>query len=259
MKVKTCLRYPGGKFYAANKINSFLNVPHDEFREPFAGGLSIFLFKDPMSKLNWINDIDKELINFYKIIQDSDTRAKLYRLLDKEFVNKNRYKEVKEMLPATDVERAFKFFYLNRTSFSGIMKNPRWGYALGSSTPPRKWIKIIEPVAMKLKGVKITHLDFSKVILAKPKYKQVLLYLDPPYYSAAKFLYTHDFKETDHIRLAKLLKKTKFKFVLSYDDCKEVRNLYRWANIYKINFTYFISEARRQKKKELIITNFKTF
>ncbi len=257
MKVKTCLRYPGGKFYASNKIKKFLEIKHDEYREVFAGGLSVFLAKELAPKLNWINDIDKDLINFYKIIQNQDARKQLYQLLDKEVANRDRHKEVKERVPKTKIEEAFRFFYLNRTSFSGIMKNPRWGFALGSSIPPYKWTKTIEPVAQKLKDVKITNLDFSDVILAKSENSGVLMYLDPPYYNAAKSLYTNDFKGGDHIRLANLLRETRFKFVLSYDDCPGVRKLYDWANISQINFTYFMSEGRRKKTNEVVITNFK--
>ena len=56
--------------------------------------------------------------------------------------------------------------------------------------------------------------------------------------------------------LRNLLKKTKYNFILSYENSDAVKNLYNWANIYEINFRYFMSEARRQEGKELIITNF---
>jgi len=252
--IKTCLRYPGGKFYGFKVLEPFLVVPHNEFREVFVGGASIYLGKSK-SNINWVNDIDKELINFYKVISNDKTKIELYKLLYNEKANKERHTEVLKMKVNTNVENAFKYFYLNRTSFSGIMNKPRWGYALGSSVTPEKWKELIEPVSKKMKDVKITSLDFRQVINTKSQ-NNVLLYLDPPYFKASKSIYKNEFKLKDHEDLCDLLKKTKFKFILSYENTPEIKKMYDWANIHETNFTYFMSEARRQNGCELIITNF---
>ena len=257
MKVKTCLRYPGGKFYGLKKIRPFLKVNHDEYREPFIGGGSVFLDKELVPNVNWINDIDEELINFYQVIQNKENRLKLFSLLENEVATKERHKQVKSMIIDDNIKAAFRFFYLNRTSFSGIMVKPRWGYAIGSSVPPEKWTKIIKPVAEKLQGVKITNLDFREVIQLESKHKNVLLYLDPPYFKASKSIYNHEFSLDDHLDLCDQLKATKFKFVLSYKNCEEIKKLYNWAYINELDWTYFMSEARRQEGKELLISNFK--
>ena len=68
-RIKNCLRYPGGKFYGFKFLEPFLETPHNEFREPFVGGGSVFLGKSLVKK-NWVNDNDKELITFYKVISD---------------------------------------------------------------------------------------------------------------------------------------------------------------------------------------------
>ena len=256
-RIKTCLRYPGGKFYGYKRFQHFLEIPHEEYREPFVGGASVFLGKKLASKLNWINDKDEELINFYNIIKNDGDRKGLSSLLSNEVANKERHLEVRQFNPKNDVERAFKYFYLNRTSFSGIMNNPRWGYMIGSSVTPDKWPQIIIPVGEKLKNAKITSFDFRKVITSKTKNRSVLIYLDPPYFKASKAIYTHEFKMNDHQDLMKLLKDTKYKFVLSYNDDEELRQMYDWASIYKLDWVYYMSEARREKGKELIITNFK--
>lgn len=252
---RTCLRYPGGKFYGVKHIRQFYNTPHNEYREVFLGGGSVFLDKPKLDKNNWLNDIDSELINFYKIIKSPASRKRLYALIDGEVATKERHAEVKEMTPKNNVERAFKYFYLNRTSFSGIMNKPRWGYAIGSSVTPDRWVDIIDPVAQKLAGTELTSVDFREMI-EKPSDNEVLLYLDPPYYKASKAIYNNEFSEEDHIDLMKLLKKTKFKFILSYENSPEIRELYKWANIHEISFRYYMSEARRQDGNELIITNF---
>lgn len=253
-KIKTCLRYPGGKFYGFKVIKPFLGVPHDEFREVFVGGASVFLGKD-LAKNNWINDKDRELITFYKVVTDDPKRAKLFKLIKNEVATRERHGEVLKFQPKNDIDVAFKYFYLNRTSFSGIMNKPRWGYALGSSVTPNRWVDLIEPVAEKMKHIKITSDDFRKVITAGSK-NGVLLYLDPPYLQASKSIYKNEFTRQDHIDLRNLLKRTEFNFILSYENCGEVKQMYSWAKIHETSFTYFMSEARRQNGSELIITNF---
>jgi DNA adenine methylase len=254
LRTKTCLRYPGGKFYGFKVIKPFLEVPHTEFREVFAGGSSVFLGKD-LVKTNWINDKDQELITFYKVITDDFKRAKLFKLIKNEVATKERHGEVINFKPKNEIEVSFKYFYLNRTSFSGIMNKPRWGYALGSSVTPNRWIDLIEPVAAKMRHAKITSEDFRKVIKKGSKNK-VLLYLDPPYFKASKSIYKNEFTMQDHMDLRDILFDTNFKFILSYENCNEIKKMYDWAKIHETSFTYFMSENRRQVGSELIITNF---
>jgi DNA adenine methylase len=230
-------------------------VSHDEYREPFVGGASIFLAKSLAKNLNWLNDKDKELTNFYHIIADSKTAEKLYELIDGEYVSKERYAQVKQLKPKNEVEKAFKYFYLNRTSFSGIMVNPRWGYLIGSSLTPENWVSRIQPVAEKLQHALITNLDFRDV-LTKDSSDRVLCYIDPPYLVASKSIYSENFNHNDHHDLAELLQNAKFKFVLSYENSDEVRSLYSWANLHHSSWVYYLSEDRRQDGRELIITNF---
>ncbi len=145
-KVKTPFRYPGGKFYALKYILPFIaKIPHDEYREPFVGGGSVFFGKVP-TKTNWVNDIDGELINIYKAIQNPATRKKLINLLKNEGANPIRYKEVRSLKPKGSLERAYRYYYLNRTSFSGKMISASWGYREKRSIPPHRWSEVIEPI-----------------------------------------------------------------------------------------------------------------
>lgn len=254
MKIKTCLRYPGGKFYGAKIILPLLNINHSEYREPFIGGGSIFLAKEKAEGTNWINDKDDELINFYKVIQNEITANSLYAMLENEYVDKIRYSEILNFEPSSSIERAFKYFYLNRTSFSGIMNKPRWGYLIGSSLTPENWVSRIKPVADKLRDTKITCADFRELLLDGNE--NVLCYIDPPYYVAAKGIYRIDFTLDDHNDLCEILKNAKFKFVLSYENSPIINDMYKWANIRTESWVYYLSENRRQDGKELIISNF---
>ena len=70
-------RYPGGKLKAIKFIRPFWNqIEHDEYREPFVGGGSVYIAKEPV-QFNWINDLDNDLIAFYKVISDDKERKNI--------------------------------------------------------------------------------------------------------------------------------------------------------------------------------------
>lgn len=259
-RTRSPFRYPGGKFYAIKYFEPIWNgVEHDEFREVFLGGGQVF-FAKPRVKHVWLNDIASELIHTYKTIQDKRSRRELIQALSSEYVDKPRYAAVRSWKPLTALERAHRFYYLNRTSYSGIMHNPNWGYHPLNSAPPASWVKFIAAAGPKLEGVKITSVDFTEVISTPARGKSTFLYLDPPYVDAdQKRAYQHSFTLKDHERLAKALKKTKHKFLLSYDDCPTARKLYSWANILQEKWWYCTANKKATTRKmgvELLITNF---
>lgn len=263
-KVLLPFRWAGGKFYALKILERFWKkIEHDEYREPFLGGGSVFWAKEK-ADINWINDIDAELIFTLEFISNFKQRDKLLELFEDEAeASKEKHAKVKGHIPSSDLEKAYRYYYLNRTSYSGKMKNPSWGYKPKRSLPPPRWKERIIPCSEKLQGVNLTSLDFEEVIQAPAQGRKVLMFLDPPYFKAKQENhYVKSFKMDDHVRLAKVLKKTKHKFFLTYDDCDEIREFYSWANIYEINFFYRLdnsndNDKKRKKGNELVITNYK--
>lgn len=262
-KILLPFRYPGGKYYALKLINPVIHsVEYDEYREPFFGGGAVF-WGNKKVRYNWINDLYKDLYSTLLVIQDPQKREQLIEFFDGELeATREQYEKVKTMIPQNEIEEAYKFYYLNRTSFSGKMKSPSWGYRPKRSLPPYRWKERIVPCGEKLEDVQITNYDFETVICAPAQGKQVMLFVDPPYYLAkSDSHYVCDMSEEDHIRLATVLKNTSHKFVLTYDDCKEIRELYNWANIHDLQFFYRIDNSQhtdnqRKVGAELIITNF---
>lgn len=258
------LRYPGGKHYAIDILEPFFSRPHKEYREPFAGGATVFFNKDK-TEVNWLNDLDSELVCFYQIIQDPVTGNDLIKSFEEEpEATKERWHEVFEMKAESDFDKAWKYYFLNRTSFSGKLVSASWGYRPKRSLPPFRWHERLKPTMDKLSNVKLTNLDFEKVILEDSKFHndEVLIYVDPPYFLPPKNKhYRHGLNLEDHERLAETLKKTKYKFFLTYDDCPQIRELYKWANVYELKFFYRVqnsnfSSGSRKMGFELIITNF---
>ncbi len=254
-------RYPGGKHYAINMLRPFWRAAqHGEYREPFAGGATVFFNKE-RAKRNWLNDKDSELISTYKVIADPILREKLVKRLSKEEASPERWREVLSFKPKNEFEVAFKYYYLNRTSFSGKLISPAWGYRPKRSLPPDRWCERIIPCGKKLQDIKLSSTGFEKVISA-PSPEEVLMYVDPPYFAPPKRKhYRHGLDHEDHLNLCDLLKQTKHQFFLTYDDVPEVRKIYKWANIYPAKFFYRVDNSNVQSGSrrigfELIIANY---
>lgn len=253
-------RYPGGKFYALKFIIPFLNAyPHDEYREPFVGGGSVFYGK-PKAEHNWLNDLEGDVIETYAAFQNYERSEHLINRVKIEIASRERHAEIKSFVPKDKDDIAFRTYYLNRTSYSGIIHKPAWGYAIGASSPPENWHRFIRGANRKLSDVELTSLDFSQVLQAPARGKRILMYLDPPYFLAdQKRAYTKSFKLEDHLRLEKMLRNLNCAFLLSYDDCQQIRDLYSWAHIYEQSWFYNTANSSGPRKigKELFITNYR--
>ncbi|NJL90603.1 MAG: DNA adenine methylase [Coleofasciculaceae cyanobacterium SM2_1_6] len=246
--INSPFRYAGGKFYARKLILEYIPY-HVSYVEPFAGGASIF-FAKAKSLQNWINDIDKDVVNVYIHIRDYPEQ--LASALSEEVATKERHEFYKnQFIPQNDLERAIRWYYLNRTSYSGIMnmKNCYWGYGEKYSMRPENWGKNIFRTSDKLQKVKITNLDFEQVIDGAED--GAFLFIDPPYFNADqdKF-YSHSFSKEDHFRLQGILLKHRHRvnFLLTYDNCIEIKNMYKWANsINEKEWNYTINRTDDQK------------
>jgi len=249
--INSPFRYAGGKFYARNLILE--HIPsHSNYIEPFAGGASIFFAKSK-AKNNWLNDIDEALINTYLIIRDRPEELIAYLAGEQASKERHTYYK-KKFAPQNNLEAAARWFYLNRTSYSGIMKlqNCYWGYGEKYSMRPENWGRNILRTSAKLQNIEITCFDFEQVIKVVPDGS--FLFIDPPYFNAdqEKF-YTHSFSKNDHYRLVQLLRehKDRIKFLLTYDNSLEVREMYDWATqIYDKEWNYTINRTDDQKNNQ---------
>jgi len=287
--INSPFRYAGGKFYARKLI--LTHIPeHTHYIEPFSGGASIFFAKNKVIN-NQLNDLDVNLINTLKIIRDNPNG--LIEFLKVRFVKDSRIpkKYVKgvslgsplpaskelhsffkhEYKPKNELETAGRWFYLNRTTYSGIMnfQNMYWGYGDKYSMQPKNWPANILRTSSKLQNIQLTSIDFEEVIDNAPD--NTLLFIDPPYYSADqdKF-YTHSFLLEDHHRLERCLRRNANRLFLfvTYDNIDEVKRLYNWMpEIHDKEWNYCIQrtddqkngtskKGERYKGKEIFILNY---
>ncbi|MEW6204489.1 MAG: DNA adenine methylase [Pseudomonadota bacterium] len=250
--INSPFRWPGGKFYARKIIESYFPT-HQTYVEPFLGGGSIFFHKNKTK--SYLNDFDEELINCYLHIRDNV--LDLINILKDEIATKDRHSWYKnEFKPTNDLERAARYYYLNRTSYSGIMvdQNCYFGYGDKYSMRPENWPRQLLKNEAKLRNVEITNLDFEQFIYSLPFDQELFIFLDPPYYNADqdKF-YRAAFTREDHHRLALCLKNLpkNVKFLLTYDNSPEVHELYDWADhATPHEWNYVISRTDDQKNKK---------
>lgn len=122
MFYKPLLRWAGGKRWLAAKIHNLVPDKYNDYYEPFCGSCAVFfaLYESLKGKKIFLSDTNKELINFYLILQKNP--KKLCKLL-KDFKNDEQtYYYLREKNTSNDIEKAAIFFYLNRTSFNGIYR-----------------------------------------------------------------------------------------------------------------------------------------
>ena len=266
--IKSPLRYPGGKSRAVELISTLL-PEFDEFREPFLGGGSVFIYAKQRfpNKKFWVNDLYLELFKFWEMTQ-KDVDA----LIDKIYEWRNQFpigKELHKFLNTNlegfnDIERAAAFFIYNRITFSGTSLSGGFSEHAFSGRFTESSIQRLNQFAKVIYGTQITNFDYEELV--KKEGENVFLFLDPPYYSATKSaLYGKNgnmHKSFDHIKFAETMRNCKHKWLITYDDSSYIRDLFSFANIIPWDLTYGmrnVSVGSDQKGKELFISNYLEF
>lgn len=247
------LCYIGGKNRLANKIISLL-PEHITYVEPFAGGAQVLFHKEP-SRVEVLNDRDHEIVNFFRVCQWH--YEELIRYLRHWPPSRELYVLQASTDPAmlTDIQRAGRFFYLQKNSFGGLRVRQAFHY--GITQPPNynpaRIPDILWQTHHRLQQVQIECLPYEQ-ILEKYDRPTTCFYLDPPYWE--RKLYKFNFAEEDFRALEQRLHALKGKFMLSLDDHPEVRKLFvRW-NLLPVDISYTAQKKPGKRFRELIITNF---
>ena len=245
--------YIGGKNRLATKIISML-PEHTTYVEPFAGGAQV-LFHKPPSNVEVLNDLDFDVVNFFRVCQwhyEELVRYLRYCLVSRK-LHDLHVKTNPDTL--TDIQRAGRFYYLQKNSFGGLVLKQRFHYGVvqRSNYNLERIPEIIEQAHRRLQGVQIESLPYEK-ILEQYDRPTTLFYLDPPYWGPK--LYRFNFSENDFRRLADRLQQIKGKFVLSLNDRPEVREVFRRFEIEPVDIVYTAKRRTSQRHGELLISNF---
>src|SRR6202035_5396794 len=158
------LAYIGGKNRLAKQIIALL-PEHTTYVEPFAGGAQVFFHKQP-SKVEILNDLDFEIVNFFRVCQHH--YEELVRHLQYCLMSRRWYQLFALSNPETltDIQRASRFFYLQKNSFGGLILKQHYHY--GVVQRPNFNLKripeILQAAHERLQGVQIESLPYEQIL-----------------------------------------------------------------------------------------------
>ena len=230
--------------------------PHTVYAEVFGGGGWV-LFGKERSKVEVYSDINAELVNFFRVIQENwEALAQrfewaLYARDEFERIMKRRDQE------RDPVTRAYDFYYRVYSHFGGKYNDADdWGYTRSKPAYDMSKVKQKFKVAHeRLIGVYIENRSFEEV-LSRYDSPDTFFYCDPPYLGLSGYLYK--FNETDHKRLRDLLGSIQGKFLLSINDHPLIREWYAPFYMESVETRYVISKETKGRRRvhELLIMNY---
>jgi DNA adenine methylase len=247
----------GGKRNLARRICAILDAaPCTTYAEPFVGMGGIFLRRTMRPRAEVINDRSREIATLFRILQRH--YVQFLDVLKFGLTIRAEFERLVRVDPdtLTDLERAARFLYLQRTAFGGKVSGRNFGVAVERQA--RFNLTTLEPMLedlhTRLAGVVIECLDWTE-FLDRYDRPGTLFYLDPPYWGSEGDYGKAMFARADFGRLADRLARLRGRFVLSINDVPEIRELFAWADLDQVTTTYTVGShaGRCEPRLELVI------
>lgn len=243
----------GGKRRLAKHILPHFPV-HTCYVEPFCGAAALYFLKEP-AKAEVLNDINGDLVNLYRVLKhhlDEFVRQFRWSLTSRQIF---KWLQATPPEPLTDIQRAARFFYLQKNAFGGKVDGQTFGTA--ATAPPRlNLLRLEEDLSqahLRLAGTYIEHLDWAACIERYDR-PATLFYCDPPYWGTEG--YGVDFPLEQYERLAGLARSIKGKMVISVNDIPEMRATFKGLAMDRVELSYTVARAGARKRfGELVIYN----
>lgn len=272
-KLQSPLRYPGGKAVLAPFFQSILlrnDLLGCDYYEPFAGGAGagLELLGKGLVKRIFINDIDPAVACFWKMVTSrADEFASRVASVELTVDEWKRQKTIFEnSRGGSALDKAFSTFFLNRTSRSGLLRRagPIGGfdqtgnYKIGARFTRDALVERILAIGEVSDRIIVSEQDgirFLTTQLPRGHARQnCFAYIDPPYFVAGSRLYRNGFTLGCHCSVEKYLRnQINLRWVVTYDDAQEIRDIYRNHTVYKYSLRY--SLARKQIGRELLVAS----
>ncbi|WP_288999040.1 DNA adenine methylase [uncultured Psychrobacter sp.] len=259
------LRYPGGKncnFSFVSELIKENGLIGCKYIEPYAGGAGLalrLLYEEYVSEII-LNDYDPLVYAFWKTCQIKP--QELIEWVENVPINIDSWFFYREILKNADVHKEFDlakaFLFLNRTNISGIIRGGVIGgieqlgkYKIDARFNRKTISNRILKFSKFSNRITILNLDCIDFLNSIDKEdNDSLIYLDPPYYQKGANLYLNFYKEEDHVELAKLIPSISCNWLLSYDNCSFIKDLYNNFEVYSYDLNHSTSN---KIGKELIV------
>ncbi len=253
--VRPVAPYIGGKRALAKRLVERISaVPHDLYAEPFVGMGGVFFRRTSRPKKEVINDISSDVVNLFRLLQRH--YQQLLDVLKWQVCSRAEFERLVTLDASrlTDLERAVRFLYIQRISFGGKVSKPSYGVT--RSNPARfdltKLVPMLEDVHERLCGVDIERLPYARLIELYDT-SGTLFYLDPPYFGCEADYGPGVFSRGDFDVLRGLLEGIKGRFILSINDCPEIRDIFAGFAFEEVSLNYRVGGGVTPAK-ELIIS-----
>jgi DNA adenine methylase len=245
----------GGKRRLAQHILP-LFPEHTCYVEPFCGAAALFFMKRP-AKVEVLNDVHGELVRLYRVVQNH--LEEFVRQFKWALASREMYAWLQSTPPATltDIQRAARFFCLQKLGFGGKVDGQTFGVAT-SAKSRLNLLRLEEELSLahlRLHQVTIEHMDWAACVERYDR-PHTLFYMDPPYYGTEG--YGVDFGLEQYDRMAELLRTMKGKALVSVNDIPAMRQAFKGLAMQRLSISYTVgaSGRGREAKGELLITNF---
>jgi len=257
-------KWVGGKSRLRKPIIDLL-PPHTCYVEPFAGAAWV-LFGKPPSDVEILNDIDQELVTFFRVVKEKP--EELIASFEWELVSRAEFNRLAKLAPAqlTDAQRAHRFYYLIMAGWGGELNYPRFQTSITDGGHGNRLIgalktlrERLQPIHERLRTVIIENLDWRECL---DRYDRTgtVMYIDPPYPGNGAN-YAHNMREWEaHHELAERLNRARCKWILSSYDIPEIREMFGKHFIISVQsasgMTVKKDDNSRVLNREVLITNF---
>lgn len=265
----TPLRYPGGKTQLAPFVTDLLrtnDLLQCVYCEPFAGGAGIacrLLLSGAIAEA-WINDIDPAIYAFWhSVLNSTEQLCERIERTRIDMAEWHRQREVHANERRRLLDLGFATLFLNRTNRSGILKGgviggkeQKGNYSIDCRFDRADLIRKIRRIALYKEQIHLTCTDarlyIGSTLRTLPAHS--LVNVDPPYYQAGPDLYTNAYQHGDHAALARVVRRMRHRWMLTYDDAPEIRAMYAGLPQYRKTLTYY-AQVKRSAAELMVLSN----
>lgn len=254
MKASPLVPWIGGKRRLAKHLLP-LFPEHSCYVEPFCGAAALFFMKDPVDA-EVLNDINGDLVSLYRVVKNH--LEEFCRQFQWSLNSRQMYGWLNDspVEPLTDIQRAARFYYLQKLGFGGKVDSRTFG--TGTTTPPRLNLMRLEEdmsaAHLRLHRTYIEHLPWADCIKRYDR-PHTLFYCDPPYWGTEG--YGVGFPLDQYDQMAALARTIKGKMIISVNDIPEMRQAFAGLTMTTVDITYTVGGAGKgTQRQELIIRNF---
>jgi len=228
-----------------------------ESAEPFCGAAALYFLKAP-AQSEVLNDINGDLVNLYRVVKHH--LEEFVRQFKHALVSRHIWEWMSVTPPETltDIQRAARFFYIQKLGFGGKVDGRTFGIST-TSGPRLNLLRIEEDLSqahLRLAGTTVEHLPWDSCITRYDR-PHTLFYCDPPYWGTEGYGVTFGLEQYE--RMAELARTIRGRMVVSVNDIPEMRKAFKGLPMTTLDITYSVGGAGRSnnKARELVIRSWK--